>query len=148
MKFRSTYEIDRLRSAPLDRLIEILQLFRLPHSGSPMNVTRFSTAPEYFPSNHFQMRCTRLQGHEAGPADDLWIGVSTIEPGGHTTFDASALEKHYVVLDGEVVVITDQEEAVLRRFDSCRLAPGELRKLENRSDVPAAILLAMPIRRL
>ncbi|HLW11951.1 MAG TPA: cupin domain-containing protein, partial [Casimicrobiaceae bacterium] len=31
-----------------------------------MNVTRFDDAPQYFPSQHFLMRCVRLQGHEAG----------------------------------------------------------------------------------
>ncbi|WP_179400954.1 cupin domain-containing protein [Burkholderia guangdongensis] len=109
-----------------------------------MNVTCFADAREYFPPNHFMMRCVRLQGHEAGPAESLWLGVSTIEPGGYTTMDASALEKHYVVLEGEVCIETDGGEVVLNAFDSCRLAPGERRALHNRSDRPAKILLAMP----
>ena len=109
-----------------------------------MNVTRFATAPQYFPPNHFMMRCLRLQGHEAGPAQDLWIGVSIIEPGGHTSSDTSAVEKHYVVLEGTVTVITEEGEVELNRHDSCRLAPGEKRQLENRTESPAAILLAMP----
>ena len=46
-----------------------------------MNVTRFDEAPEYFPANHFLMRCPRLQGQEAGPAESLWLGVSTLAPG-------------------------------------------------------------------
>jgi quercetin dioxygenase-like cupin family protein len=109
-----------------------------------MNVTRFSEAPEYFPANHFMMRCLRLQGHEAGPAQSLWMGVSIIEPGGHTSLDGSAVEKHYVVLEGVVTVVTENGEAELHRHDSVRLAPLERRKLENRTETPAAILLAMP----
>jgi quercetin dioxygenase-like cupin family protein len=112
-----------------------------------MNVTRFEDAPEYFPPNHFSMRCVRLQGHEAGPAESLWLGVSAIEPGGYTTSDASPVEKHYVVLEGEVVVMTDEGEAILAAFDSCRIAPGERRALHNRSRRPAKILLAMPFLR-
>jgi mannose-6-phosphate isomerase-like protein (cupin superfamily) len=112
-----------------------------------MNVTRFTEAPPYYPQNHFMMRCLRLQGHEAGPASDLWLGVSIIEPGGHTSFDASKVEKHYVVLAGTVTVVTDDGETELARHDSCRLAPGEGRKLENRTQVPAAILLAMPFQK-
>ncbi|MFD1557224.1 cupin domain-containing protein [Paraburkholderia silviterrae] len=112
-----------------------------------MNVTRFGDAPQYFPSEHFLMRCVRLQGHEAGPAESLWLGVSTIEPGGHTSMSASLLEKHYVVLDGEVWVETNEGELALRRFDSCRLAPGEPRALHNRSSQPAMVLLAMPLLR-
>jgi hypothetical protein len=67
-----------------------------------MNVTRFGSAPEYFPDNHFSMRCVRLQGHEAGESDALWLGVSTIQPGGYTSFSGSVIEKHYVVLSGEL----------------------------------------------
>lgn len=109
-----------------------------------MNVTRFLEAPQYFPANHIHMRCLRLQGHEAGPADDLWLGVSVIEPGGHTSLDGSSVEKHYVVLEGSVTVVTQEGEVVLDRHDSCRLAPGEKRKLENRTGSAALILLAMP----
>lgn len=110
-----------------------------------MNVTRFAAAPQYFPANHFLMRCLRLQGHEAGPANDLWLGVSIIEPGGHTSIDASSVEKHYVVLEGSVTITADESEVNLNRHDSCRLAPGERRRLENRTDTMAAILLAMPL---
>jgi quercetin dioxygenase-like cupin family protein len=112
-----------------------------------MNVTRFEEAPQYFPPNHFSMRCVRLQGHEAGPAESLWLGVSMIEPGGYTTSDASPVEKHYVVLEGEIMVMTDMGEAALKAFDSCRIAPGERRALRNRSGSPAKILLAMPFLR-
>jgi len=110
-----------------------------------MNVTRFAEAPEYFPDNHFSMRCVRLQGREAGPSDKLWLGVSTIQPGGYTTLDASKVEKHYVVLAGEVTIETGTESAVLRVHDSCRLAPGEKRALINKSSEPAQVLLAMPL---
>ena len=37
--------------------------------------------------------------------------------------DGSALEKVYVVVEGEVTVITDEGETALRRLDSCWLAP-------------------------
>ena len=109
-----------------------------------MNVTRFGTAPEYFPPNHDGMTCLRLQGHEAGPSDTLWLGVSQIQPGGGTTLDASQVEKHYVVLEGEVTIETELGETTLEKHDSCRLAPGEKRALKNRSDRLATILLAMP----
>ena len=37
------------------------------------------------------------------------------------------------------------EEATLARLDSCRIAPGEGRQLENRTNRPAAVVLAMPL---
>ena len=110
-----------------------------------MNVTRFDSAPEYFPENHFSMRCVRLQGHEAGESDALWLGVSIIQPGGYTSFSASAVEKHYVVLSGELTVETHAGTEVLHANDSCRLAPGEARALRNSSFTPVTVLLAMPL---
>jgi hypothetical protein len=109
-----------------------------------MNVTRFDSAPAYFPANHHGMHCLRLQGHEAGPSDTIWLGVSHLLPGGGTTLDASTVEKLYVVLEGAVTVITEEGEETLGVHDSCRLAPGEKRALQNRTNRPATILLAMP----
>ena len=114
-----------------------------------MNVTRFARAPEYVAPNHDGMRCVRLQGHEAGPAETVWLGMSTIEPGGHTDLRATAVEKHYVVLQGEVTVVAQMpqgpaEEQVLHAYDSVRLAPHEARQLINRSSAPAMVLLVMP----
>jgi quercetin dioxygenase-like cupin family protein len=109
-----------------------------------VNVTRFATAPEYRPPNHFDMRCLRLQGHEAGPADAIWIGASVIEPGGRIDRSASALEKHYVVIEGEIVLDTGEQEVLLGLFDSCCLTPGEPRTIRNASARRAVLLIAMP----
>ncbi len=113
-----------------------------------MHVTRFEQAPVYEAANHFDMRCVRLQGKEAGPAEQLWLGVSTLQPGGHTSLDASPMEKHYIVLEGELTVVGDdgeRQEEVLKRFDSCRFAPGEKRQLVNHGHAAASVLLAMPL---
>jgi uncharacterized cupin superfamily protein len=113
-----------------------------------MHVTRIAEAPEYQAPNHFDMTCLRLQGREAGPAEQLWLGLSVIEPGGRTGLDPSPIEKHYVVLEGELTLIGElqgvQTEAVLRAHDSARFAPGEKRQLINRSTSLARVLLAMP----
>lgn len=75
----------------------------------------------------------------------LWLGLSHLLPGGKTSLDTSPLEKLYFVVEGEVTVSTGEEEAVLRRGDSCRIAPGEARALRNDSNSPSSILLAMPL---
>jgi hypothetical protein len=49
------------------------------------------------------------------------------------------------VLEGSVTVVTEAGEVTLEPWDSCRLAPGEKRRLENRTNRPASILLAMPL---
>ncbi len=73
------------------------------------------------------------------------MGVSQVEPGGAIERGASPLEKHYLVLSGEVTIVTDDGEALLGPWDSVRLAPDEARAFENRSATPAAVLLAMPL---
>jgi quercetin dioxygenase-like cupin family protein len=109
-----------------------------------MNITRIAQAPDYHPPNHFGMRCQRLQGKEAGPAEQVWLGLSTIEPGGHTGSDASACEKHYVVLSGELTVTSQGTQTeMLQPLDSCRIAPGEQRELRNLGSEPVRVLLAM-----
>lgn len=114
-----------------------------------MHVTRFADAPEYQAPNHFDMRCVYLQGRTAGPSVQLWMGVSIIEPGGHTGLDPSPMEKHYVVLEGELTLVGEvdgrTEEAVLRQHDSACFAPGEKRQLRNHSEREAKVLLAMPL---
>jgi quercetin dioxygenase-like cupin family protein len=110
-----------------------------------MHIVHFETAPSYEAPGHNGMRMARLQGREAGPSDSLWLGLSRIEPGGGTTLDASDVEKMYVVLEGEVVISNGEERATLHPWDSCRIAPHEKRALSNRTDRPAAILLAMPL---
>jgi uncharacterized cupin superfamily protein len=110
-----------------------------------MHVTELARAKPYDAPGHADMRMLRLQGREAGPADTLWLGLSHILPGGGTTLSASPQEKFYVVLEGEVTVVTDAETALLRQWDSCRIAPNEARRLENRTNRPCSVLLAMPL---
>ena len=114
-----------------------------------MNVTRIDQAPRYEAPNHFDMSCLRLQGREAGPAEQLWLGMSIIAPGGHTGLDASPIEKHYVVLQGELTLVGELADGstrreLLRTFDSCCFAPGEKRQLINHSAHEARVVLAMP----
>ena len=114
-----------------------------------MHITRLEDAPQYQAPNHFGMTCLRLQGREAGPAEQLWLGLSIISPGGHTGLDPSPIEKHYVVLEGELLLVgqwpgAPEQRSVLRRGDSCRFAPGEARQLINHTQQEARVLLAMP----
>lgn len=111
-----------------------------------MHVVRFTEAPSYDAPGHALMEMVRLQGREASPTDTAWLGVSTIAPGGGTTLDASGVEKLYVVLDGTVTVSNGREGVSLQRWDSCRIAPGEGRRLSNDTDEPATILLVMPLQ--
>ena len=110
-----------------------------------MNVVRIAAAPPYEAAGHERMGMVRLQGREAGPAESVWLGLSTLAPGGGTMLDTSEVEKFYVVWSGEVTVSNGSETVTLGPLDSVRIAPGEPRQLRNATDRDAMILLAMPI---
>jgi quercetin dioxygenase-like cupin family protein len=109
-----------------------------------MQVTRIGDAPAYEAPKHFDMRSLRLQGFEVSPTDGFWVGLSHFLPAGGAEHDVTPLEKVYVVLEGEVTVTTGDGEETLRRLDSCHLAPGEARAIENRTNEPASMLVVMP----
>jgi uncharacterized cupin superfamily protein len=113
-----------------------------------MHLMRHDEAPAYEAPGHSGMAMRYLQGRAAGPTDSVWLGLSVIEPGGGTTLTASAVEKFYVVLSGELEITGQTPQRThtetLRPLDSCRIEPGEARQLTNRSDRPASVLLVMP----
>lgn len=113
-----------------------------------MHVVYKDQAPFYEAPGHEGMLMQRLQGREAGPSGSVWLGLSVIEPGGMTTLSASAVEKFYVVIDGELEISGQLGELtrteVLHPLDSCRIAPLEARRLVNRSERSASVLLVMP----
>lgn len=110
-----------------------------------MHVVRFAEAPEYAAPGHHDMAMVRLQGREAGPSSDLWIGVSVLAPGGGTTLSSSEQEKMYVVLDGTLHIANGETELSLGKWDSCRIAAGEDRRLTNKTNSPVTVLLVMPL---
>jgi quercetin dioxygenase-like cupin family protein len=109
-----------------------------------MKVMRIGDAKPYPAAKHFNMTGLRLQGFDATDAKNFWVGLSHFLPGGGAEKDGSPLEKVYVVVSGEVTVITDTGEATLKALDSCYLAGGEVRAVENRTNLPASMLVIMP----
>jgi len=109
-----------------------------------MEVTRIGEARPYEAPKHHDMRGLRLQGFDASDAKGFWVGLSHFLPGGGADWDATPLEKVYVVLDGEVTIITEGGDTTLSPLDSCYLAPGEARSVENRTNRPASMLVVMP----
>ncbi|WP_205878014.1 beta-D-galactosidase [Mycobacterium camsae] len=108
-----------------------------------MNVTRASDAPTYVAPAHHRVCTARLQGLEAGPSERFWVGVSLYRPDGIAEEACAPAETVYVVLDGELVVCTDEGETVLGRLDSMHLATGETRSILNRSGHEATLLVTM-----
>ena len=72
-----------------------------------MHVTRFDDAKPYDARGHFNMVGLRLQGFDASPAENFWVGLSHFLPGGGAESSATPIEKVYVVVSGEVTIVTD-----------------------------------------
>jgi len=109
-----------------------------------MKVTRWNAAKQYAAKKHFGMVGFRLQGQEASSTQNFWVGLSQFLPGGGAEKSSSPTEKVYVVLEGEVTVITSEGETVLGPLDSCLLAANEERSVENRSNNVARMLVVSP----
>jgi mannose-6-phosphate isomerase-like protein (cupin superfamily) len=109
-----------------------------------MHVTRLADARPYEAPKHHHMVGLRLQGWDASPSESFWVGLSQFLPGGGAESDATPLEKVYVVVDGSVTVVTDDDEVELQALDSCHLAAGERRSIENRTNRTAYMLVTMP----
>ncbi len=112
-----------------------------------MHVTRIESAKSYEAPLHVDVSSLRLQGFDASPAQNCWVGLSHFLPGGGVEKSGSPLEKIYVAVSGEITVITDTEEVTLTAMDSCYLAPGEAREIVNRTNMPASMLVIMPYPR-
>ncbi len=109
-----------------------------------MHLKRFQDAQPYEAPNHFGVVGLRLQGFEENGPTNQWLGLSQFLPGGGAGPDATPFEKVYVVLEGEMTVIVEGQETVLGKYDSCTIAPGEVRKIENRRNDVCTMLVVIP----
>jgi quercetin dioxygenase-like cupin family protein len=109
-----------------------------------MHVKRFADAKPYEAPNHRGVVGLRLQGFEEQGPKNQWVGYSQFLPGGGAGPDSTPFEKVYVVLDGEMTVIIDGKETVLKAMDSCVIPPNEAREIINRTNHVAKMLVVIP----
>jgi quercetin dioxygenase-like cupin family protein len=108
-----------------------------------MQVKRFAEAKTYEAPHHRDFTGLRLFGAEAGGSRSLIVGVSHFLPGGGAGPDATPPEKVYFVLEGELTVIVDGKETVLKKYDSCFIGPNENREIVNRTNEVCSILVSI-----
>lgn len=109
-----------------------------------MLVKRFQDAEPYEAPNHRDVVGLRLQGFEEGGPTNQWVGLSQFLPGGGAGPDSTPFEKVYIVLEGEMTVMVGESETVLGKYDSCTVAPDEVRTIENRSNHVCTMLVVIP----
>ena len=108
-----------------------------------MIVKKLSEAKPYDAPNHRACTTLRLFGAEAGVSKAIIAGVSHFLPGGGAGPDASPPEKVYYVLEGELTVIVNGKETVLKKNDSCYIGPNESREIVNRTNEVCTIFVAV-----
>ena len=108
-----------------------------------MIVRKFSEAKAYEAPNHRDYKSFRLFGAEMGGSQSLIFGISHFLPGGGAGPDASPPEKVYFVLRGELTVIVNGKETVLKANDSCVIEPNETREIINRGNEVCSIVVAV-----
>jgi quercetin dioxygenase-like cupin family protein len=109
-----------------------------------MQVIGIEDAGTYQAPGHFDVRTLRLQGADATPVENFTVGLSVFLPAGGCEMSTTPLEKVYVVVEGEVTIVTETGEATLGPLDSIYLAPNEARAIENRTNKAATMLVVMP----
>jgi quercetin dioxygenase-like cupin family protein len=107
-----------------------------------MKTKRFSEAKPYAAPNHRDCTALRLIGPDEG-ASKFVVGLSHFLPGGGAGPDATPAEKVYTVLCGELTVIVDGQETVLRQMDSCFIGANERREIVNRGNEVVTLLVAV-----
>ncbi len=109
-----------------------------------MLIKRFEDAPVYEAPNHWGVTGLRLQGFEDGGPENQWVGFSQFLPGGGAGPDSTPFEKVYVVLEGEMTIEWDGKTEVLGPMDSCTVPPGQVRRIEIKSNHVCKMLVVIP----
>lgn len=109
-----------------------------------MFVKKFEDALPYDAPNHRGVVGLRLQGFEDQGPKNQWVGLSQFLPGGGAGPDSTPFEKVYIVVEGEMTVIIDGAETVLRKFDSCTILAGEAREIINHRNDVCTMMVVIP----
>ncbi len=109
-----------------------------------MHITRLADAKPFDPPGHRGVGPVRLQGGEAAPTEGITVVLSHYLPGGQAELAPQPTETVYVVVAGELVVISEGTEETLRLYDSAHFTAGTLRQVINRTQLPASMLVIRP----
>ena len=112
-----------------------------------MQVTRLADAEPFDPPGHHGVAPVRLQGDHGAAPDGVTVVLSHYLPGGEAEMAPQPTETVYVLVAGELVMISEGAEETLRPFDSVRFTAGTVRQVVNRTHLPASMLVIRPVSR-
>ena len=102
-----------------------------------------SEAVEYHAARHFGCTTLRLQGKDETGISKFTVAFSHLLPGGGSEFYGSPTEKVYFCVAGEITVTSDEEEIVLKPYDSVFIGADESRGIKNNTNFPASMLVVI-----
>jgi len=76
--------------------------------------------------------------------EQVTVVLSHYLPGGQADMSPQPVETVYVLVSGELVMLSDGQEATLAPYDSVHFTPGTVRQVVNRSKLPASMLVIRP----
>lgn len=106
-----------------------------------MRITRLADATPFAPPGHRGVAPLRLQGGETAPTEDVTVVLSHYLPRGEAEMAVQVIETVYVVVAGELTMVSDGVEETLRPFDSVHFSAGTSRQVVNRTPLPASMLV-------
>jgi mannose-6-phosphate isomerase-like protein (cupin superfamily) len=109
-----------------------------------IQVTRLADAKAFDPPGHRGVGPVRLQGGDGSPESAVTVTLSHYLPGGEAEMAPQPAETVYVLLAGELVMVTEEAEETLRPYDSVRFTAGTRRQVVNRTHLPASMLVIRP----
>ena len=109
-----------------------------------MRINRLADAERFDPPGHTGVGPVRLQGGDASPTKDVTVVLSHYLPGGQAAMAEQPVETVYVLVSGELVMVSEDQEATLHPYDSVHFTPGTRRQVVNRSQLPASMLVIRP----
>jgi mannose-6-phosphate isomerase-like protein (cupin superfamily) len=111
-----------------------------------MRVTRIGDAEPFTPVGHEGVGPVRLQGGSKTPTEKFTVALSHYLPGAVAELAPQEAETVYVVLSGELVMAAEGVEETLGANDSVHFTIGTLRTVENRTNLPASMLVIRAVQ--
>ncbi|GJF35222.1 hypothetical protein KNE206_79220 [Kitasatospora sp. NE20-6] len=110
----------------------------------PIDITPLTQAQRFQPAGHHGVGPVHLFGGEDYDGA-VTVALSHYLPGGRADMSPVPVETLYLVLTG-TLTLTDAEGGthVLEALDGARLVTGTPRSVENRTNLPASMLVIRP----
>ncbi|MFJ8748760.1 cupin domain-containing protein [Streptomyces sp. NPDC102441] len=109
-----------------------------------IEITRLTQAPRFQPAGHQGVGPVHLFGGEHYDGA-VTVALSHYLPGGRADLGPVPVETLYLVLSGELTLCDAEGTThVLAALDAARLTDGTVRSVENRTNLPASMLVIRP----